>query len=60
MPILAKFFLWFGAISPIPEIWIATDEKLAKPDSAKVAIIKLFSEITHPISAIHRHKKMKL
>ena len=45
MPILAKFFLWFGAISPIPEICIATEEKLAKPDSANVVIIKLFSEI---------------
>ena len=45
IPILAKFFLWLGAISPIPEICIATDEKFAKPDNANVVIIKLFSEM---------------
>src|SRR3546814_4439978 len=38
MPSLAIIGRWLGASPPVTAIWIAIDEKLAKPQSAKVTI----------------------
>ena len=40
-PSFARSFLLFGASSPMPPIWIAIEPRLAKPQSAKLAIITL-------------------
>ena len=40
-PNLAIIGRWLGASPPVTAIWIAIDEKLAKPHSAKVMIARL-------------------
>src|SRR4029450_4798136 len=43
-PSLAIIGRWLGARLPVTAIWMAIDEKLAKPHSAKVTIARLRSE----------------
>ena len=55
-PSLAIVGRWLGASPPVTAIWIAIEEKLAKPHSAKVTIATVRGEsvaCTLPNSGLH-------